>query len=136
MEPELSKATVFFDGSCSLCQAEIGYYRRHDQAGALCFVDTSEIGAVVPAGMTLQRAKERFHVLVGDGRILSGAAAFVEVWNHLPNWRWAARAASRPRVLFVLELSYRIFLLFRPSISHLFGRVLQLQALVRGAKRW
>ena len=38
MEPERSKSTVYFDGSCPLCQAEIGYYRRKDQAGAFCFV--------------------------------------------------------------------------------------------------
>ena len=42
VESELSKSTVYFDGSCPLCQAEIGYYRRKDQAGALCFVDVSE----------------------------------------------------------------------------------------------
>ncbi len=131
MEPELSKSTVFFDGSCSLCQAEIGYYRRHDQAGVLCFVDVSETGAVIPDSVTQQQAMKRFHVRASDGRVLSGAAGFVEVWNRLPNWRWAARAASRPRVLLALEMSYGIFLLFRPSISHLFGRVLQLQVLVR-----
>ena len=42
MESELPKSTVYFDGSCPLCRAEIGYYRRKDQAGALCFVDVSE----------------------------------------------------------------------------------------------
>ena len=31
--PELSKSTVYFDGLCRRCQAEIGYYRRQDEAG-------------------------------------------------------------------------------------------------------
>ncbi len=124
MKPELPKSTVFFDGSCPLCRAEIGYYRRKDQAGALCFVDISEAGAASPEGITQQQAMQRFHVRASDGRVLSGAAAFVEVWTRLPKWRWAARAASLPGALVALELGYRIFLPVRPFISRLFGRVL------------
>ena len=128
METELQKSTLYFDGSCPLCRAEIGYYRRKDQAGSLCFVDVSESTASPPDGMTQQRAMQRFHVRAGDGRVLSGAAAFVEVWTRLPKWRWAARAASLPGVLAVLELGYRMFLPVRPFISRLFGRRLNLQA--------
>lgn len=135
MESEFSKSTVYFDGSCPLCRAEIGYYRRKDQGGAFCFVDISETGAVTPEGITQQWAMERFHVRASDGRILSGAAAFVEVWTRLPNWRWAARAASLPGALAALELGYRMFLPVRPFISRLFGRVLQLKAVGDGVKR-
>jgi predicted DCC family thiol-disulfide oxidoreductase YuxK len=124
---ELPKSTVYFDGSCPLCQAEIGYYRRNDRAGALCFVDVSESGAVTPEGLTRHRAMERFHFRASDGRVLSGAAAFVEIWSRLPNWRWAARAASIPGVLAALELGYRLFLPARPLISRLYGAVLQRQ---------
>lgn len=79
MESKLPKSTVYFDGSCPLCQAEIGYYCRTDKALALCFVDVSETGAITPEGITQKRAVERFHVRARDGRVLSGAAAFVEV---------------------------------------------------------
>lgn len=128
MVPELSKPTVYFDGSCPLCRAEIGYYRRKDQADALCFVDVSETAAVTPDGITRQRAMERFHVRAGDGRVLSGAAAFVEVWTRLPKWRWAARAASLPGALATLEVGYRMFLPVRPFISRLVGRTLRRKA--------
>jgi len=135
MEPNVSKSTVYFDGSCPLCRAEIGYYRRKDQAGACCFVDVSQDGAVTPEGVTRQSAMERFHVRASDGRVLSGAAAFVEVWTHLPTWRWAARAASLPGVLVALELGYRMFLPVRPVISRLLRRVLHVQAVGNGARR-
>jgi len=135
VESELSKSTLYFDASCPLCQAEIRYYRRKDQVGALCFVDISEASAVTPEGITQQRAMKRFHVRAGDGRVLSGAAAFVEVWNRLPELRWAARAAALPGALAALELGYRIFLPVRPFISRLFGRVLRLHAFIGGAKR-
>jgi len=135
VEPEPPKSTVYFDGSCPLCRAEIGYYRRKDQVGALCFVDISEAGAVTPEGITQQRAMKRFHVRASDGRVLSGAAAFVEVWARLPRWRWAARAASLPGALIALEWGYRIFLPVRPFISRFFGRALGLRAAICGAKR-
>jgi predicted DCC family thiol-disulfide oxidoreductase YuxK len=136
VESELPKSTVYFDGSCSLFRAEIGYYRRKDQDRALCFVDISETGAVPPDGITKERAMRRFHVRASDGRLLSGAAAFVKFWTRLPRWHWAARAASLPGALIALEWGYRTFLPVRPFISHFFGRALGLRAAVRGAKRW
>jgi predicted DCC family thiol-disulfide oxidoreductase YuxK len=135
VESELPKSTVYFDGSCSLCRAEIGYYRRKDQDHALCFVDISETGAAPPGGITQERAMKRFHVRASNGRVLSGAAAFVEVWTRLPRWRWAARAASLPGAIIALEWGYRLFLPVRPFISRFFGRALRLRAVIGGDKR-
>ena len=134
MKNELSRPTVYFDGSCSLCRAEIGYYRRIDNAGALCFIDVSEIGVSVPAGLTQQRAMGRFHVRAGNGRLLSGAAAFVEVWSRLPGWRLVARAAALPGATAALELGYRLFLPIRPLISRSFGKMQRLRARHRGVR--
>jgi predicted DCC family thiol-disulfide oxidoreductase YuxK len=104
------KSTVYFDGSCPLCRAEIEYYRPEDQADALCFVHISAGRAVTPEGITRQQATERFHVRAGDGRVLSGALAAV-------------------------ELGYLMFLPVRPFISRLFGRVAQLKVVGDGASR-
>ena len=123
MDPQLPKSTVFFDGSCPLCRAEIGYYRREDQCRALCFIDISETGGIPPEGITQARAMKRFHVRASDGRILSGAAAFVEVWTRLPRWRWAARLAGLPGVTPLLEVGYRLFLPIRPYLSKTFGKL-------------
>lgn len=122
MTPDPSPSTVYFDGACPLCRAEIGYYQRKDEAGALCFVDVSEPGAATPEGIPRARAMARFHVRAEDGRLLSGAAAFVEVWRRLPRWRWAARAASLPGALAVLELGYRLFLPVRPFLARALRR--------------
>jgi predicted DCC family thiol-disulfide oxidoreductase YuxK len=135
VESELPKSTVYFDGSCSLCRAEIGYYRRKDQDHSLCFVDISETSAAPPEGVSQERAMKRFHVRASDGRVLSGAAAFVEVWTSLPRLRWAASAASLPGALIALEWGYRFFLPVRPFISRFFGRALRLEAIIGGAQR-
>lgn len=127
MSEEHSGPMVFFDGSCPLCRSEIGHYRRKDETGALCFVDVSDPSAVIPDGLTQQQAMERFHVRTGSGALVSGAAAFVEVWTRLPVWRWAARAAALPGVLASLELGYRLFLPARPMLAAIFGRLQRLK---------
>jgi DCC1-like thiol-disulfide oxidoreductase len=92
---------------------EIGGWRPGQNRGPrkasdlLCFVAASESAASAPEGITRQRATERFHVRAIDGRVLSGPA-FVEVLSRLPKWRWAARVASLPSVLAVLELGYKL----------------------------
>ena len=135
MEPKRPKTMVYFDGACSLCRSEIGLYKRDDQDHALCFVDISQPSAVPPEGVSHECAMKRFHVRAVDGRILSGAAAFVEVWTCLPRWRWAARVASMPGALIALERGYKLFLPVRPFISRFFGRVLRLYAVISRPKR-
>ncbi|SFK83990.1 thiol-disulfide oxidoreductase DCC family protein [Methylocapsa palsarum] len=135
MESELSRSAVYFDGSCPLCRAEIEYYRGKDHASALCFIDVSQMGAVLPDGVTQRCAMERFHVRARNGQILSGAAAFVEVWARLPGWRWAERAAALPGAMTTLEFGYRLFLPVRPFISRLFGKIERLRARADRTKR-
>lgn len=117
--PTLAPAavTVYFDGACPLCRREIAHYQRSDRAAALCFVDVSAPGAPTPVGVDRRLALARFHVLAGDGRVVSGAAGFVELWSLLPGWHWAARLARVSGVLWLLELGYRLFLPLRPGLA-------------------
>ena len=119
--------TVYYDGACPLCRAELGHYTRRDRDGRLDLVDVSKEGAALPEGLTSQKAKARFHVRAPDGRLASGAAAFAEIWARVPGWGWAARAARLPGVMPVLELAYRGFLKVRPALVGAFVRVQRLR---------
>lgn len=103
-----------------MCRTEIGYYHHKDQDCALTFIDISESGSRPPNGISQERAMNRLHFRANDGHVLSGAAAFVEVWTWLPGLRCAARAAALPGALLAMELGYRIFLPVRPFISRFF----------------
>ncbi|MDP2803292.1 MAG: DUF393 domain-containing protein [Phreatobacter sp.] len=117
MHPTSDKPTVFFDGSCPLCRAEIDLYRRQDGDARLCFVDVSTTDVAPAPGLTAREAMARFHVREADGTLRSGAAAFVALWSEIPGWRWLAKLARLPGVTPVLEGAYRLFLPVRPLLS-------------------
>jgi predicted DCC family thiol-disulfide oxidoreductase YuxK len=114
------QATVYFDGSCPLCRAEVSHYRAQKGAEDLCFTDVSNPSATPGTGLSREEAMARFHVRGADGSLVSGAAAFAAVWQHLPRYRWAARIAALPGVLPAMEAGYRVFLPVRPFLARLF----------------
>ena len=115
--------TIYFDGSCPLCSFEIDHYASCVGGDKLGFVDVSRNDARLGADLTSDTAMRRFHVRRSDGSLVSGAWAFVEVWDTLPGWQWAARVVKIRGVLPVLEVGYRAFLLIRPFISKAVGRL-------------
>ena len=121
MKAEGSCLTVYFDGSCPLCRAEVSYYRSQDGAGTISFLDVSASECALEPGLTRSQAMQRFHVRRSDGAMVSGAAAFVALWSALPRWRRLAHLASRPGILRLLEAAYRLFLPMRPRVSKAFG---------------
>ena len=130
-----AELTVYFDGSCPLCTAEIGHYAACRGADRLRFVDVSAPGADPGPGLAPQDALRRFHVRRADGQLLSGARAFAAIWAALPGWRHAARAAALPGVPQLLELGYRAFLPLRPALSWLAARLGARPARDPGARR-
>lgn len=117
--PACEPLTVLYDGACPLCQREIAHVRRlADSRGnsGLHFLDVSD-SATACAPSERAQLLARFHVEKPDGSRLSGAQAFVAMWERLPGWRWLARIARLPGMLLVFEGAYRIFLKLRPGMQ-------------------
>lgn len=110
--------TVYHDGACPLCAAEIRLYRRSEGAGQVAWIDVSAEGpAELGPGLTRETARARFHVRRPDGTLVSGAAGFAALWAVLPRWHLLARLAHLPGVLGLGEPAYRLFLPLRPWIA-------------------
>ena len=112
--------TVYYDGACPLCAAEIRLYRRAEGSRRIAWVDVSTEGpADLGSGLTRSAARARFHVRRPDGALVSGAAGFAALWAVLPRWRILARLARLPGVTALGEVAYRLFLPLRPWIARL-----------------
>lgn len=107
--------SVYFDGGCPLCRAEISAYQRTEGGDALRWVDVNSCGeAELGTALDKTKALARLHVRRPDGTLVDGAAAFAEIWSVLPRWRWLGRLARLPGVTPMMELGYVLFLRLRP----------------------
>ena len=110
--------TVMFDGACPLCRREVGVYQALESLEPVAWLDVSQASAdMLPEDRA--RYLARFHVRMPDGQLLSGAAAFVALWQTMPGWRWLGRLGVLPGITPLLELAYRGFLHVRPGIQRL-----------------
>jgi len=114
--------TIYYDGACPLCRAEIAHYAGQRGADRLCFVDIAAASQDPGPDLTRADALRRFHVRRADGTLVSGAAAFATLWQSLPAWRRVGRLASHPAILRLLELGYRAILPLRPRLARLLVR--------------
>jgi predicted DCC family thiol-disulfide oxidoreductase YuxK len=113
------RVTVWFDGGCHLCQAEIALYRKLDaRTGRIAFVDLLGEGSC-----PLDRADmlARFHAQEAGRPVVSGAAAFGALWRHVTPFQPLGWLAQVPPVLWLLERAYRGFLRIRPKVQAWFN---------------
>jgi len=115
--------TVLYDGACPLCRREIGIYRGLQPDMPVCFADVSDASQALPPGTTREQLLARFHVRDADGRLLSGAQAFLALWATLPGWRWLARVGRLPGAAWAMERAYRLFLHARPALQRWASRL-------------
>ena len=115
--------TVLYDGACPLCRREIGIYRGLQPDMPVCFADVSDASQALPPGTTREQLLARFHVRDADGRLLSGAQAFLALWATLPGWRWLARVGRLPGAAWAMERAYRLFLRARPALQRWASRL-------------
>jgi predicted DCC family thiol-disulfide oxidoreductase YuxK len=115
--------SVFFDGSCPLCQREVRMYRKIPSSVPIHWIDVASDLKENTTGRSCAELMSRFHVQTADGVVLSGARAFTALWLLFPGWRWLGRLGSLPLMPTVLEWLYRAFLLVRPGVQWLFRKM-------------
>lgn len=99
--------TMFYDGGCPVCMRGVRHYQRLDWARRIHWVDLIEQpDALQPYGVDFAEAMERLHVLDANGRLVSGAGAFVVLWAELPWYRGLAALTKIRGVMPLMNAAY------------------------------
>jgi predicted DCC family thiol-disulfide oxidoreductase YuxK len=120
MAIEKNCTNVLYDGSCPLCALEIQQYQKITPNAPIHWVDVSSPEFTPPPGQTKASLMQRFHVIQPNGEMVSGAAAFVSVWEKLPKFRYLAALSKLPGMLRAMEFGYVGFLKIRPQLQAFF----------------
>jgi predicted DCC family thiol-disulfide oxidoreductase YuxK len=110
-----AKVTLWYDGACPLCVAEIKMITRLDKKhGRIAVVDLMGEGTCpLDRGVMLSR----FHAQEAGRPIVSGAAAFGAMWRQVTPFQPLGWLALFPPALWVMEKAYVQFLRMRPRLQ-------------------
>jgi predicted DCC family thiol-disulfide oxidoreductase YuxK len=117
----MQSLTIFYDGECPLCLAEIHFLKSRNARGLLEFVDVSvphfdEASHQMSCKLALATMQGR----LADGTHLEGIPVFAEAYKraNLPTLAWTF---SRPWLAPILNAGYYIFAKYRHGISKTIG---------------
>jgi len=116
-EPEL---TLYYDGQCPLCVAEVEFQSRNAQ-GQLAFVDVTQTGFEAAGhNISCEAAMAQIHGRTADGQVLVGVPVFATAYRlaKLPVLAWLL---SRRWLIPVLQPAYVLFAKHRQAISRRIG---------------
>jgi predicted DCC family thiol-disulfide oxidoreductase YuxK len=131
LQQSLDSLTLYYDGRCRLCLAEVHFLTARNRRGLLSFVDINHQG-FGEAGhpVSCAAAMAQMHGRLGNGQLLTGVPVFAAAYQRadLAFLAWClSRVWTRP----ILDLGYGWFARYRHSISRVIG-----PPLLRLALRW
>lgn len=109
------RVTIWYDGSCPLCVAEISLLQRLDaKKGRIAFINLMGDGA---CPLDKAHLLARFHAQELGQPIVSGAAAFGAMWRQVTPFQPLGWATKIPPLLWLMDFFYVQFLRVRPKLQ-------------------
>ncbi len=116
-----AELTLYYDGKCPLCVAEIEFLQSRNQQGQLGFVDVTESGFEASTHqISCEAAMAQIHGRTAAGDVLVGVPVFARAYQ-LANLQVLAWILSRQWLMPVLQPAYVLFAKHRQAISRRIG---------------
>jgi predicted DCC family thiol-disulfide oxidoreductase YuxK len=102
---------VYYNESCSICRAEINHYKKQN-IEEIDWVDiTNNINAEKETLKNDKTLLRRLHVKK-NGKIFSGAEAFLLIWKNIPKYKFLYKIFKLPIIFQIFFLTYEIIAFF------------------------
>jgi predicted DCC family thiol-disulfide oxidoreductase YuxK len=102
---------VYYNESCSICRAEINLYKKQN-INEIQWVDiTNNAVAEKNTSKNKKTLLRRLHV-EEDGKIYSGAEAFLLIWKKIPKYKFLYTFFKSPIIFTIFSFFYEIIAFF------------------------
>ena len=102
---------VYFNNSCKICKAEIDLYKK-EKVKQINWIDiTDNQSARSDTNKNSKELLRRLHVKK-DGKIFSGAEAFLLVWKSIPKYKFLYNFFKLPIIFNLFSIVYEIIAFF------------------------
>ena len=102
---------VYFNNTCKICKAEIDLYKK-EKVDQINWIDiTDNQSARSDTNKNSKELLRRLHVKK-DGKIFSGAEAFLLVWKNIPKYKFLYNFFKLPIVFQIFSIGYEIIAFF------------------------
>ena len=111
---------VFFNNSCSVCRLEINHYKKISESNLEWIDITNNDDALKITSKTQEELLRRLHV-IDNGRVISGAKAFIIIWSKIPKYKFLSKLFSIKLFFLIFHYTYEFvaFFLFLKNKSQL-----------------
>ncbi len=114
-----SKLTIYYDGECPLCLAEIHFLIHHNQKRLLDFVSLQQLDKS-EGDINCELAYQTIHARLGEKQLIVGPEVFFEAYKRT-DLRLVNYLLSYAAIRFLYAKFYLIFARYRHQISKIIG---------------
>lgn len=111
---------IFFDGSCSVCAAEIQHYLQRNHGGRLVAIDIAAADFdPEPYHIPQEAFMHELHAIDSLGNVYRGVEAFRAIWQAFPPlsvYRLMGSIIGMPLIDPVARVAYKVFASVRPFL--------------------
>ena len=111
---------VLFNNSCSVCRIEINHYKKISNNNFQWIDITHNIEAQKMTSKSDEELLRRLHV-VYEGKVLSGAEAFMVLWSKIPRYQFLYKILKFKIFFIIFHYTYEFiaYLLFLKNKNQL-----------------
>jgi len=111
---------VFFNNSCNVCRLEINHYKKISDNNLEWIDITNNNDALKITSKTQEELLRRLHV-IDNGRVISGAKAFIIIWSKIPKYKFLSKLFSIKPFFLIFHYLYEFvaYFLFLKNKSQL-----------------